>query len=108
MEIKEKKYNKLVRDRIPEIIKQSGGIPTTRILDDEEFIKELNLKLCEEVQEYLEDESIEELADILEVIHGILRAKKTTFQEVENIRIKKAQERGAFDKRIFLEKVDKE
>ena len=53
-------YNKLVRDRIPEIILKDNELPTTRILDDEEYIKELNRKLQEEVNEYLENDNIEE------------------------------------------------
>jgi predicted house-cleaning noncanonical NTP pyrophosphatase (MazG superfamily) len=98
--------NKLVRDRIPEIIGLLGDKPVTRILGDDEYLKQLNIKLQEEVQEYLSDESMEELADILEVIHGILMAKGKTFDELEIIRKDKAQGRGGFSNRIFLEGVE--
>ena len=100
-----KVYNKLVRDKIPEIILKDNELPTTRILDDEEYIKELNKKLQEEVNEYLEAENIEEMVDILEVIRAILEHKGVTYDEIEEKRIKKANKRGAFKEKIFLEKV---
>lgn len=99
-------YNKLVRDKIPEIIESNNEKPVTRILSDEEAIKYLNAKLLEETNEYLADENIEELADILEVFHGILKAKNIKFEDVENIRIQKKNKRGGFDKKIFLEYVE--
>ena len=77
-----KVYNKLVRDKIPEIILKDNELPTTRILDDEEYIKELNRKLQEEVNEYLEAENIEEMVDILEVIRAILEHKGVTYDEI--------------------------
>lgn len=58
---------KLVRDKIPQIIKENGKIPVTRLLDKEEYLRELDIKLNEEVQEYQTDKSIEEMADVLEV-----------------------------------------
>lgn len=97
-------FNKLVRDKIPEIIESNREIAKTRILDDEEYIKELNIKLKEEVQEYLADNNVEEIADIMEVILAILKYNNIEYDEFENIRLSKAQKRGAFDKRIFLEK----
>ena len=100
-----KVYNKLVRDRIPEIILKDNELPTTRILDDEEYIKELNKKLQEEVNEYLEAENIEEMVDILEVIRAILEHKGVTYEEIEEKRIKKSTKRGGFKEKIFLEKV---
>ena len=100
-----KVYNKLVRDKIPEIIMNDNRMPITRVLDNEEYIKELNKKLQEEVSEYLEDDNVEELADIVEVVYGILNAKNISIEEFEKIRIKKVNERGAFYKKIFLEKV---
>ena len=99
-------YKKLVRDKIPQIIKSNGEKPVTRILDDEEYLKELNIKLREEVKEYLEDGNIEELADIVEVIYGILDAKKVTLEEFENIRRSKVEKRGAFKEKIFLDYVE--
>jgi predicted house-cleaning noncanonical NTP pyrophosphatase (MazG superfamily) len=100
-----KVYNKLVRDKIPDIILKDHCLPTTRTLDDEEYIKELNKKLKEEVKEYLEEENIEEMVDILEVIRAILDYKKVTYEEIEEKRIKKARKRGTFKKKTFLEKV---
>ena len=99
-----KLYNKLVRDNIPEIMINNGATPITRILDEEEYIKELNKKLSEEVQEYLESEDIEELADIEEVIISILNTKNKTREQLEQIRKDKSSKRGSFGKRIFLEK----
>jgi len=69
-------YNKLIRDKIPQIIKQTGKNCTIAILSDEEYIKKLNEKLLEEVKEYLESGSVEELADISDVIHAILEYKR--------------------------------
>jgi len=101
-----KAFNKLVRDRIPEIIKAKGETPIIRVLGDAEFNSELNKKLEEEVREYLADESMEELADVLEVIHGLLLAKNKTFDELESVRKEKAAKRGGFCERIFLERVE--
>ena len=100
-----KVYNKLVRDKIPEIILKDNELPSTRILNDEEYIQELNKKLQEEVNEYLEAEIIEEMVDILEVIRAILEHKGVTYEEIEEKRIKKATKRGAFKEKIYLEKV---
>lgn len=100
-----KTYNKLVRDKIPEIINSDNRKAVTRILDDEEYLNELNKKLREEVSEYLEDNNVEELADIVEVIYGILNAKNVKLEEFENIRQAKVDKRGAFKDKIFLEKI---
>lgn len=100
-----KVYNKLVRDKIPEIIKEKGDFFETRELSEPEYLKELNKKLQEEVVEYLEDNNVEELADIVEVVHGILNAKNISLEEFEKIRQDKVDRRGAFNKKIFLEKV---
>ena len=97
-------YNKLVRDKIPEIMVKNGADPVTRILDDEEYLQELNIKLLEEVNEYLADGNIEEIADIEEVLRAILDVKKVSYQEFENIREQKVKKRGAFKERIFLER----
>ena len=97
-------YNKLVRDNIPEIMINNGAIPVTRILNEEEYLIELNKKLSEEVNEYLESGEAEELADIQEVILGIINAKGISREGLENIRKDKAAKRGSFDKRIFLER----
>ena len=100
-----KVYNKLVRDKIPEIILKDNELPSTRILNDEEYIQELNKKLQEEVNEYLEEENVEEMVDILEVIRAILEHKGITYEEIEEKRIKKATKRGAFKEKIYLELV---
>ena len=98
-------YNKLVRDKIPEIINNDNEIAITRTLHDVEYLNELNKKLEEEVKEYLEADNIEELADIVEVIYGILNLKNVSIEEFEIIRKNKVEKRGAFNKKIFLEKV---
>lgn len=96
-------YNKLVRDNIPEIMIKNGAKPVTRTLNDEEYLSELNKKLKEELNEYLESESILELADLEEVLLAILKIKNVSKEEFDNIRIEKANKRGSFDKKIFLE-----
>jgi len=97
-------YNKLVRDNIPEIMIKNGATPITKILSEDEYLIELNKKLLEEVKEYLESKEIEELADIEEVILAIIEAKSLTRDKLEEIRIKKVRKRGAFKKKIYLEK----
>lgn len=104
--IKLKIYNKLVRDNIPQIMITNGAKPVTRILSDEEYLKELNKKLLEEVKEYLESEETEELADIEEVILAILNTKGLTKNNLEEARLTKVQKRGAFNNKIFLERED--
>lgn len=98
-------YKKLVRDKIPEIIKKNNEKPITRILNDEEYLKELNIKIQEELKEYLESGDVEELADLEEVLRAILDAKNITYEEFEEIRNKKVQKRGAFKEKIYLEGV---
>lgn len=97
-----KTYNKLVRDKIPEIIEASGNICRTRILSDEEYIKMLDEKLNEECAEYQADKNIEELADMLEVIYTIAKTKGTSIEELEKVRLEKSEKRGGFDERILL------
>lgn len=99
-----KEYNKLVRDKIIDIIEADGRKAEYRILDNVEFRNELNKKLQEEVHEYLEDNNVEELADIVEVIYGILNSMDVSIDDFEKIRLAKKEKRGAFDKKIFLEK----
>lgn len=104
--MKQKTYNKLVRDKIPKIIKSKGAMPFTRILDDREFARELNKKLIEEVEEFLLSYDVEELVDIYEVLLSILCTRGVSFDEFEKIRHKKIQERGAFEKKVFLVSVE--
>ena len=101
-----KVYNKLVRDKITDIIESDGRIAKYRILDNNQYRKELNSKLQEEVKEYLDDNNVEELADIVEVVYGILNSMDVTIDEFEKIRIKKQEERGAFNKRIYFEEAE--
>lgn len=101
-------YNKLVRDKIPEIIKQNGGEYKCRILDDAEYIEMIDKKLDEELSEYHKDQNIEELADLLEVIYAAAEARGYTVAELEAVRVKKAQKRGAFkDKILLIESTDR-
>lgn len=93
---------KLVRDNIPDIIKKDGRVPHTRILSDDEYEKQLELKLVEEVNEYLESKDIEELADIMEVIYAISEFKGTALSELESIRKNKVSKNGSFEKRLLL------
>lgn len=95
-------YNKLVRDNIPKIMIKNGAKPITRILNDEEYLTELNKKLQEELTEYLNDGNVEELADLEEVLLTILKVKNVSKEEFNNIRIEKVNKRGSFDKKIFL------
>jgi len=97
--------SKLVRDRIPEIIEHANKIPITHIAGDEEYAKKLKLKLQEEIAEFLESESEEELADVLEVVYSICDLKGINRDEIEEIRKKKAEERGGFEERIVLDEV---
>lgn len=104
----EKVYNKLVRDNIPNIIKSNGEIPITRILDSDEYKKELENKLYEEYQEVLnssEDDRIEELADMLEIIKALAKLENKTLNDVIFVAEQKNKKRGAFDEKIYLEKV---
>ena len=102
-----KTYNKLVRDKIPEIIINNGAKSIKiKTLDDKTYLEALNTKLQEELNEYLASGEIEELADLEEVLRAILDAKQTSYQDFENIRNSKVQKRGAFKDKIFLESVD--
>lgn len=96
-------FNKLVRDKIPEIIESEGRKCNFHILEDEAYVKELKKKLNEEVVEFLESDNPEELADILEVVYALGKANHCSEEEINDIRNRKAAKRGAFDKKIFLE-----
>ena len=95
-------YNKLVRDRIPEIIEEQGETPNIRLLEGEEFLHHLELKLDEEVGEYHRDKNAEELADILEVVFALAQANGITKEELLSLYQKKHHDRGGFGQRIFL------
>ena len=100
-----KKFNKLVRDKIPEIIEVSGKICETEILSEEEYLKMVDAKLDEELAEYHKDQNIEELADLLEVIYAAAKARGYTLEQLERVRKEKAEKRGGFEKRILLKSV---
>ena len=96
-------YNKLVRDKIPQIIRNSGHTPITRVLDDAEFLACLENKLDEEVAEFHRDNNVEELADILEVVYALAEADGYSREDLNRICNEKRSERGGFHDRIFLE-----
>ena len=98
-------YNKLVRDRIPEIIESSGKSCTTEILSAEDYLRMIDAKLDEELAEYHKDQNIEELADLLEVIRAAAIARGYTLDDLERVRAEKAVKRGGFEKRILLKTV---
>ncbi len=101
-------YNKLVRDHIPQVIESEGKKAICTTLDDTSYIKHLNEKLLEEVQEYLQSGELEELADIGEVMHAILAYKGIPLEEFQRARMTKLEQRGGFKERIFLEEVIEE
>ena len=100
-----RKHNKLVRDRIPEIIEASGRICVTEILSDEDYLLMVDAKLDEELAEYHADQNIEELADLMEVIRACVVARGYSVEELEQVRAEKAAKRGGFEKKILLKKV---
>jgi len=95
-------HHKAIRDKIPEIIKKSGHSCNFKALNDADFLIEIQKKLSKEVKEYQDSHDIAELADILEVIYRIAQLKGISKDELEKIRGKKAEERGSFDKNLFL------
>ncbi|MSV26699.1 MAG: phosphoribosyl-ATP pyrophosphohydrolase [Nitrosarchaeum sp.] len=101
-------HNKTIRDKIPEIIQKDGYICNIKTLSDEKFLVEIEKKLSEEIAEYQNDKNPEELADILEVIYRIAKLRGISKEKLEEIRIKKVEKRGAFDKNLFLIDTSKE
>ena len=100
-----KQYNKLVRDRIPEILEALGKTCLIETLSDADYLSMIDAKLDEELTEYHKDQNIEELADLLEVIHAAAIARGYTLEELERVRAEKAAKRGGFEKRILLKEV---
>jgi predicted house-cleaning noncanonical NTP pyrophosphatase (MazG superfamily) len=100
-----RQVNKLVRDKIPAIIMESGAFPDFRILDEGEFFKALEDKLFEEVEEYRKEKNLEELADIYQVVVCLAEVLGGGRRELEYIADEKRIQRGKFDARIFLESV---
>lgn len=98
-------YNKLIRDKIPEIIEASGKTCEIAFLSKEEYQEMVDAKLDEELAEYHKDQNIEELSDLLEVLYAAAEARGYSLDELEAARVKKVEERGAFQRRILLKSV---
>lgn len=98
--------NKLVRDKIPEIIEASGKTCTTRILAENEYLAALDQKLIEELAEYQESKALEELADLLEVMEATVKARGYTWQQLLELKKAKKAARGGFDEKILLLEVE--
>ena len=102
-------YNKLVRDKIPEEInKKSDRKANYRILDDNEYLKELDKKLFEEAHEFVEEHSTQELADLMEVIVAIMKANNISLDDVERARNIKNEKKGKFENKIYLIDVEQD
>lgn len=104
----ERIYTKLVRDKIPNIIKKNGETPIVRVLDEVQYKNELEKKLYEEYKEVIEaigDDRVEELADMLEVIRALAKLENKDLNDLIKIADMKNEKRGAFESKIFLEKV---
>ena len=97
-----KLYHKLVRDRIPEIIEADGKACICETLSHEGYLRLLDEKLNEELAEYQESKSLEELADLLEVMQAVVKARGWTLEELEQVRADKAAKRGRFERKILL------
>ena len=100
-----KVFNKLVRDHIPEIIEADGRKCICETLPKEQYLAILDAKLNEELAEYQDSKSLEELADLLEVMGAVVNARGYTWEQLTAIRKKKRDERGGFEKRILLKEV---
>lgn len=105
-------HNKLVRDKIPEIIEATGKKFTTKTLNHETYVKELKKKLVEELEEYQEtttnEDALEELADIYELMHALVKVHDADMNVLEKVRAEKAEKRGGFLEKIFLIEVEDE
>lgn len=98
-------YNKLARDRIPEIIEASGKSCVVETLGDDEYLRALDAKLDEELGEYHREGNIEELADLMEVIRVAAAARGCSAEKLERVRAEKAEKRGGFERKLFLREV---
>lgn len=103
-------HNKLVRDKIPEIIENTGKEFSTTILSNDEYITELRKKAYEELEEYMntdkKEDAVEELADLLEIVHALAESHGSSIEEVEEVRKEKAAKRGGFKEKIYLIEVE--
>ena len=100
-------YSTLVRDKVPDIIKEQGKVCICEQLNSKKFIEKLQEKLVEECNEYIKDGTLEELVDIMEVIRAIANTKGISVTELEMIRQRKATQKGSFQKRLLLKEVRK-
>ena len=98
-------YDKLVRDKIPEIIEAAGKTCVTEFLSDEDYLRMVDAKLDEELAEYHKDQNLEELADLMEVIYAAAVARGSSIEELERIRADKDAKRGGFAKKLLLKEV---
>ena len=103
--MKKIQYHKLVRDKIPQIIESQGKTCVTQILSQEEYLRMVDEKLDEELSEYQESKSLEELADLLEVMEAAVKARGYTWEELLSVRDEKREKRGGFQDRILLTEV---
>lgn len=101
-----KKYEKLVRDNIPKIIEGTSQNCSYKILSEDEFLEELKRKLVEEAVEFCNEPSMEEIADIIEVLDAIVVANDYSYDDIHKIKRDKAKERGSFFEKYFLEYVE--
>lgn len=97
------KYNKLVRDNVPDVLNEKGVKYITHVADDEEYQEKLNAKLSEEVTEFIESGELEEIADILEVIEAICDHRQFNKTILTSLRESKAKQKGLFKNRIILD-----
>ena len=103
--MKTMKYDKLVRDKIPEIIRKKGKEFTYRKASDEEYFFYLKKKLVEEVREFMEKPSLKEMADVQEVMNFLVKELGHTQPDLRMERSKKNEDRGSFHDRWILEEV---
>jgi len=101
------KFEKLVRDRIPEIIESKGETAVTHIAEDKEFREKLREKLDEEIEEFDKHHNAEELADVLEVLEALAKSHDISWERVKELKKKKAKERGGFEQRVILDETKK-
>jgi len=106
----EKHYNKLVRDKVPDIINKKGAKPIIRIADEEEYVYALKHKILEEAGDLTrakgDNSELEEVIDIMEAVNAYIKHKKVSVKNAERMRKYKLRKRGGFDRRIILEKVE--
>ena len=102
-------YNKLVRDKIPENINSIEGRKANyKVLNDDEYLQELDKKLFEEAHEFIEEHSIEELANLMEVIFAIMKVENILIEDIEKAREIKNIKKGKFNNKIYLIDVEQD